>query len=92
MEIMQLAVIIGLFILQLAEAQRQQFRERPSNFTVVQGGDAILRCVIDNRRGAVHWAKDGGILGKLMTDFLVFDMDFMGLAEVFMGVQYSKPT
>lgn len=64
MEIRRLMILVLLWLCDLESALgRQYFKERPSNVTVVQGGDAVLRCVIGDRKGQVNWVKDGGAMG-----------------------------
>ena len=37
----------------------QSFRVRPSNTSVLEGQEIILRCEVNNRVGIVQWVKDG---------------------------------
>ena len=45
-------------------AGRQRFRVRPSNTSVVEGQDAVLRCEVEHQVGLLQWAKDGFAMGK----------------------------
>ena len=50
--------------------QQQRFRVRPSNVSVVEGDNAILRCEVQHQVGQLQWAKDGFALGKIsLTEF-----------------------
>ncbi|EFN74259.1 Kin of IRRE-like protein 1 [Camponotus floridanus] len=37
----------------------QYFRIRPSNSSVLEGGEVIIPCEVGNRVGIVQWVKDG---------------------------------
>jgi len=37
----------------------QYFRVRPSNSSVLEGGEVIISCEVGNRVGTVQWVKDG---------------------------------
>lgn len=37
----------------------QYFRVRPSNSSVLEGGEVVIPCEVGNRAGAVQWVKDG---------------------------------
>ncbi|XP_012226439.1 nephrin isoform X3 [Linepithema humile] len=41
------------------EAVQQHFRIRPSNSSVLEGGEVVIPCEVTNRVGAVQWVKDG---------------------------------
>ncbi|EZA58761.1 Kin of IRRE-like protein, partial [Ooceraea biroi] len=37
----------------------QYFRVRPSNSSVLEGGEVVIPCEVGNRVGTVQWVKDG---------------------------------
>lgn len=43
---------------------QQQFRVKPEPVEVKLGGQAVLRCEVDNQAGRAQWTKDGFALGK----------------------------
>ena len=38
---------------------QQEFRIRPSNTSVLEGKEVVLRCEVNHRAGIVQWVKDG---------------------------------
>lgn len=52
----------------VGQQQQQSFRVRPEPVEVKLGGQAVLRCEIDNQVGLAQWTKDGFALGKQMNE------------------------
>lgn len=48
---------VGLLILSICNAQ-QSFSETPTNQSVAQGSEAVLKCSIKKQKGSVVWCKD----------------------------------
>ncbi|XP_049307143.1 nephrin isoform X1 [Bactrocera dorsalis] len=44
-------------------AQQQKFRVTPYDLQVLEGAEAMMRCEVSNKAGAVQWTKDGFALG-----------------------------
>ncbi|XP_018050138.1 PREDICTED: nephrin-like [Atta colombica] len=42
-----------------SSGEGQYFRVRPSNSSVLEGGEVIISCEVGNRVGTVQWVKDG---------------------------------
>lgn len=43
---------------------QQSFRVKPEPVEVKLGGQAVLRCEVENQAGRAQWTKDGFALGK----------------------------
>lgn len=64
-----LIFLVHLFIVLFAVflppilAQQQKFRVTPYDLQVLEGAEAMMRCEVSNKAGAVQWTKDGFALG-----------------------------
>ncbi len=48
----------------LAVAQQQTFKVAPADVSEIQGGTAIIKCVVDHKQGQLQWTKTGTALGR----------------------------
>nr|QRF78293.1 Nephrin [Halicryptus spinulosus] len=60
--------LIGLFLPWKRDfvVGQQSFATYPENVTVIEGGEVLLRCRINNRQGPVQWAYDGRPFGHVI--------------------------
>ncbi|XP_020290195.1 nephrin isoform X2 [Pseudomyrmex gracilis] len=52
-------LVVACFISTVKGDGGQYFRIRPSNSSVLEGGEVIIPCEVGNRAGSVQWVKDG---------------------------------
>ncbi|KAL0104755.1 hypothetical protein PUN28_016406 [Cardiocondyla obscurior] len=52
-------LIAAVCLMPAVKGEGQYFRVRPSNSSVLEGGEVIISCEVGNRVGTVQWVKDG---------------------------------
>nr|XP_036227379.1 nephrin isoform X9 [Bactrocera oleae] len=58
-----LFILLHMVFLSPILAQQQKFRVTPYDLQVLEGAEAMMRCEVSNKAGAVQWTKDGFALG-----------------------------
>lgn len=63
----------------------QYFRIRPSNSSVLEGGEVIIPCEVGNRVGTVQWVKDGFayVIQQSKFDKLKYKLSFLPASALF---------
>ncbi|XP_077276716.1 sticks and stones isoform X2 [Temnothorax americanus] len=56
---MRFLLLAAACLLPAVKGEGQYFRVRPSNSSVLEGGEVIISCEVGNRVGTVQWVKDG---------------------------------
>ncbi|XP_011068279.1 PREDICTED: nephrin-like isoform X2 [Acromyrmex echinatior] len=56
---MRFLVLVAACLIPTVKGEGQYFRVRPSNSSVLEGGEVTISCEVGNRVGTVQWVKDG---------------------------------
>ncbi|XP_018378405.1 PREDICTED: nephrin-like isoform X4 [Trachymyrmex cornetzi] len=56
---MRFLVLVAACLIPVVKGEGQYFRVRPSNSSVLEGGEVTISCEVGNRVGTVQWVKDG---------------------------------
>ncbi|XP_018344602.1 PREDICTED: nephrin-like isoform X3 [Trachymyrmex septentrionalis] len=56
---MRFLVLVAACLIPTIKGDGQYFRVRPSNSSVLEGGEVTISCEVGNRVGTVQWVKDG---------------------------------